>query len=172
MQITLATGLFLLATLAFSLIGRGQATPAAPPVISPTAAEAKIRSQLLHATIEGSLQVMHRDFFRKNDSKVIPSASLVDVFKSLSDEFGVQLHWLSPAETIMNVDHAARDEFQIRALNSIGEGEKHVTVVTKGKFRYIGRISLQNQCLKCHVPGRTSLEDRFSALEISMPVRE
>ena len=36
--------------------------------------------------------------------------------------------------------------------------------------QYAGKVVLGNSCLKCHVPDRTSLEDRKAALVITMPL--
>ncbi len=142
-------------------------TPGSTP---PPVAEATVRARLLHAAFSGSLQVMHRDFFRKGNGKAIPSESLRDVFKSLGDEHGVTLRWLATSETVMNRDNLATDAFGKQALQSITGGEKEFSAVENGTLRFAGAITLQNECLKCHVPDRKSLEDRFAALEISMPV--
>lgn len=138
--------------------------------VLPGVPEAKVRAQLLHAAISGSLQVMHRDFFRKGASKAIPSESLNDVFKTIAGEQGVTMRWLATDETVMNRDNLSKDEFGKQAMKSITEGEKEVVAVENGTLRFAGAITLQNECLKCHVPDRKSLEDRFAALEISMPV--
>lgn len=137
----------------------------------PTATEARARAQLLHAVIHGSLRIMHRDFFHKGDSKAIPSESLKDVFNAMEEEWHVTIRWLASDETVMNVDNKAKDDFQRKALLAVKGGEKEMTAVENGTFRFAGVIPLQNQCLKCHSPDRTSLEDRFAALEISMRIR-
>ena len=143
---------------------------AEPPAL-PTVSEALVRAQLLHATIDGTLRIMHRDFFRKGDNKAIPSESLKDVFKALAANQGVTVRWLASAQTIMNVDNKAKDEFEVAALKTITAGGKEVTAVENGTFRFVGPIVLENRCLKCHVNDRTSLEDRFAGLEISLPVQ-
>ena len=138
----------------------------------PTREEAHVRAQLLHAALHGSLHVMHRDFFRRDGSKAIPSASLNDVFKAIGGEWHITLRWLASQETAMSLDNEASDEFQRRALKAISAGEKEVTSVENGLFRYAGAIPLQNECLKCHVPNRTTLEVRFAALEVTMALRK
>lgn len=157
------------------LQARGDEKPSSvriePAAALPTAAEARARAQLLHAAIHGSLRIMHRDFFRKGDSKAIPSESLKDVFKVMEEEWHVTIRWLASDETVMNVDNKAKDDFQRKALVAVKGGEKEMTAVEKETFRFAGVIPLQNQCLKCHSPDRTSLEDRFAALEISMRIR-
>ena len=137
----------------------------------PTVEEATERARLLHAAFNGTLRIMHRDFFRKGDSKAIPSESLRDVFKTMAEENGVSIRWLASEETIMNVDNKARDAFDAEALKAVMSGGKEYSAVEKDTLRYAGVIVLQNQCLKCHVADRKSLEDRFAALEISLPVR-
>ncbi len=138
---------------------------------APTTAEARSRARLLHTTLHGTLSVMHRDFFRKGDSRAIPSASLKDVFKQIAEEHGVTVRWLATEETVMNVDNLATDPWQQEALRAIQEGKDSAETTENGRYRFAGAIPLQNQCLKCHVATRTSLEDRFAALEISLPLR-
>lgn len=163
--------LILPAALALASLGvPGADSPAAPAAALPTVEEATARARLLHAAFDGVLRVMHRDFFRKGDNKAIPSESLKDVFKTMAEENGVTLRWLASDETIMNVDNKAQDEFDEKALKTVKSGGKEFSAVEKDTLRYAGVIVLQNQCLKCHVPERKTLEDRFSALEISMPV--
>jgi hypothetical protein len=136
----------------------------------PSVEEATARARLLHAAFDGVLRVMHRDFFRKGDNKAIPSESLQDVFKTMAEENGVTLRWLASEETIMNVDHKAQDAFDEAALKAVKSGQSEHNAVEKDTLRYAGVIVLENQCLKCHVPERKTLENRFAALEILMPV--
>ncbi|MES2709719.1 MAG: DUF3365 domain-containing protein [Verrucomicrobiota bacterium] len=142
-----------------------------PAGVLPALEEAKTRARLLHASLSGALSVMHRDFFRKNESRAIPSESLEDVFKVMEKDWGLSLRWLAGDATVMNVDHKATDAFQKAALLKITAGEPEVITVEKGRMRFAGAIVLQNECLKCHVQERASLEDRFAALEISMPIQ-
>jgi Protein of unknown function (DUF3365) len=148
-----------------------QAQVRAVPEDLPTPPEALARARLLHSAFDGALRVMHRDFFRKGDSKAIPSESLKDVFKAMEESHGVTIRWLATAATAMNVENKAKDDFESEALKTITKGGKEVSKISQGTLRYVGSISLQNQCLKCHASDRTSLEDRFAALEISLPVR-
>lgn len=146
---------------------------AAPAAVKPlpSPAEARVRAQLVHASIDGALRVMHRDFFRKGESKAIPSDSLRDVFKNLSADWGLSVRWLASDDTVQNKENRAVDGFGERALKAITGGEKEFSEVEGGQLRFAGVIVLQNQCLKCHVPNRKSLEERFAALEVSMPVQ-
>ena len=154
---------------------------AAPPVVeraeaagevpAPTVAEARARARLLHEAIHGALQVMHRDFFDADELHSLPSESLEDVFRELGRSFGVQVSWLAVNAKVMNVDHKPQDEFEEKAVEAIEAGKAEFDLVIAGNYRHAGMIRLGNSCLKCHVPNRTSLEDRAAALVISMPVR-
>lgn len=156
---------------AFLLCVAGFHAQVPTPEPLPTPTEAKARAKLLHGAFDGTLRIMHRDFFHKGDSKAIPSESLKDVFKAMAEDQGVVIRWLGTEATIMNVENKAKDAFEEQALKAITGGEKEFSAVEKGTLRYAGAIVLQNQCLKCHVSNRTSLEDRFAALEISIPVQ-
>lgn len=142
----------------------------APP--PPAAGEAEARARLLHAVVSGALRVMLRDFFRRNETRAIPSESLRDVFKAMADDHGVTLRWLASSETIMNEDNKARDAFDEAALRALSGGAASHREVGGGRLRWAGPIVLRNECLKCHVSGRSSLEDRHAALVIEMPVRK
>lgn len=133
--------------------------------------EARIRSQLLHEMIHGALQVMHRDFFDEDESSTIPSRSLEDVFSEMEDRWQVEMHWLTVNAEPMNVDHDPRDEFEKQAVKALSAGETEFAAVEGDRFRFVGTIRLGSQCLKCHVPNRTSLEDRAAGLVITMPIK-
>ncbi|MDB6136195.1 MAG: hypothetical protein JWM59_4438 [Verrucomicrobiales bacterium] len=109
----------------------------APPALE----EAQTRARLLHSSLGGTLEVMHRDFFRKNGSRAIPSSSLEDVFRKMEQEWGITLRWLASKATIMNADHTARDEFQKAALLKITKGEKEVMGVENGTLRFADPLS-------------------------------
>jgi hypothetical protein len=161
------------------LPGSGEAQPPVPPgpdaVIPPAESaellEARVRSQLLHETIHGSLQVMHRDFFREGDRLRIPSSSMEDVFKELERSWNVRVSWMAVNAKAMNIDHLPDGPFEIRAATAIGKGEEMAEEVVEGRYRYAGAISLANECLKCHVPDRQNLETKKAAVLISMPLK-
>ncbi len=134
------------------------------------AKEARVRARLLHETIHGALQVMHRDFFKEEDRGKIPSASLEDVFSELQKTWNVKVAWLAVNAKAMSVDHKPSNPFEKDAARSIAAGAESHEVVEGGTYRYAGAITLGNSCLKCHVPGRTSLENRKAAVLISMPL--
>jgi len=89
---------------------RGADDQPAPPaaVVPATVQEARTRARMLHETIHGALQVMHRDFFDPTQRLSIPSRSLEDVFKELERLWQVNVHWLAVNAEPMNVDHKPR----------------------------------------------------------------
>lgn len=132
--------------------------------------EARARAMLLHESMRGTLQVVHRDFFDEDNAHAIPSASLEDVFEALAESYGVRLKWLIVETDIVNVDHQAEDEFEKAAVVALKSGKPTHEAVEQTGYRFAGRIRLASQCLKCHVKHRTSTEDRSAGLLISMPL--
>jgi len=155
-----------LVLLASPLLAQSGTTP--PPL--PDVDEARGRARLLHETLHGALQIMHRDFFRPEDKTPIPSAALEDVFKVMAETWKVELHWLGVNARVMDAEHEARDDFEKDAVKVLATGAAEHEAVEADRYRFAGSIQLHNACLKCHVPNRTSLEDRFAGLVISMPV--
>lgn len=136
------------------------------------AEEARGRARWMHEALHGALQVMHRDFFGDGEEGLsLPSQSLEDVFLQMAAAWGVELRWLGVNAT-KDVDHNPQDNFEKDAAKAIAAGELEYYAVERGKFRYVGMIRLQNECLKCHVPRRTSLEDRFAGLALIMPMKK
>ncbi len=142
----------------------------------PTVDEARDRARILHETIHGVLQVVHRDFFDEDAVHTLPSQSLEDVFLELERSFGVSIRWISVNAKPMNVDHEPRDNFEKRAAKALSTGKPEYESYEVGNekepglYRHAGKIRLASQCLKCHVPNRTSTEDRLAGLTISMKV--
>ena len=135
-------------------------------------AEARLRSRLLHEAIHGSLQVMHRDFFRDGDDRQpIPSESLEDVFSELEETWQVKVRWLAVNAKVMNARNRPKSDFDGLAVKAITDGGEMYEASADGVYQYAGKINLGNQCLKCHAPDRTSLEDRKAAVVISMPLK-
>jgi hypothetical protein len=137
-----------------------------------TVTEARDRARLLHETVHGSLQVMHRDFFRKDKGLAIPSQSLQDVFVELNRSFNVQLQWLAVDTEAMNVDHTPREKFEQDAVAQLKAGAKEFEAVDENNFRYVGPVRLSSACLSCHVPRRTDNTDRMAALMITIPLAQ
>lgn len=150
----------------------GDATKSpAPPARSISTAEAQSRARLLNETIHGALQVMHRDFFGADEDLNLPSQSLKDVFKELERQFQVRVSWLGVNAT-KSADHEPKDAFERQAAKALLKGEPEYSAVEDGIYRHVGAIKIQNECLKCHVPFRTTLEDRVAGLAISIPLAE
>lgn len=135
-----------------------------------TEAEARGRARLLNETIHGALQVMHRDFFGGDEDLNLPSQSLKDVFKELERQFNVQVRWLGVNAT-KSADHNPRDEFERQAAKALIKGDREYAAIEGDLYRHVGVIKIQNECLKCHVPFRTTLEDRVAGLAISVPMK-
>lgn len=132
--------------------------------------EARARARLLHESIHGTLQIVHRDFFMEDESHSIPSASLEDMFAELSKSYQVELKWLVVETDIVNVDHQAVDDFEKAAVAALKDGQPRFEAVEDERYRFAGPIRLASQCLKCHVQHRTSTADRTAGLLISMPL--
>ncbi|WP_233198907.1 MULTISPECIES: DUF3365 domain-containing protein [Pirellulaceae] len=147
-------------------------TYAAEPKLSPATsqAEARARAMLLHETIHGTLQVVHRDFFIEDESRVIPSASMEDVFDALQETYNVRLKWLVVETDVVNVDHQAEDAFEKAAVKALADRKPYFDAVEKETYRFAGPIRLASQCLKCHVRNRKDTADRTAGLLISMPL--
>lgn len=146
-------------------------TAAAGASLPGTVEEARGRAKLLHEVVHGSLQVMHRDFFDEEKSFRIPSRSLEDVFSEMERTHQVKMRWIVVNAKAMSVDNKPEDEFEKTAAKAIAAGKVEYEAVEDGTYRYMGMIRLSSQCLKCHVPDRKSLEDRFAGVVISMPVK-
>ncbi len=150
----------------------GHAEPAEPPTIEPPAslAEARARAMLLHETMHGTLQVVHRDFFLEDESRLIPSASLEDVFHSLEETYDVRLKWLVVETDEVNVDHQAETPFEKEAVKALAQRKPYWDSIENDRYQFAGPIRLASQCLKCHVRNRKDTKDRTAGLVISMPV--
>lgn len=136
--------------------------------------EALGRARWLHEAMHGALQVMHRDFFGDGDdgaggSLTLPSQSLEDVFKEMTRSWKVEVRWLGVNAT-KDVDHEPADEFERAAAKALKGGDEEYSAVEQDQFRFVGAITLHNQCLKCHVPNRTTLEERVAGLALSFPM--
>lgn len=147
--------------------------PATAPEIAPATnlAEARARAMLLHESFHGALLAVHRDFFDDDNPGVLPSQSLSDVFEELGKTSGVEIRWLTGNADEVNPDHQPRGDFETAAIERLRNGATMHDSLIDGELHFVGRIRLASQCLKCHVKSRRTLEDRFSALRISVPIR-
>jgi hypothetical protein len=88
----------------------------------------------------------------------------------MAKSWSVEIRWLGVNAT-KGIDHKPKDRFEVKAAAALESGEKEFEQIEAGHYRYVGMIRLQNECLKCHVPDRTTLEDRVAGLSISFPLR-
>lgn len=158
----------LLSTHAVELPPKVQTSIIPPPT---TVAEARARAHLLHETIRGTLQVVHRDFFEADGSSPIPSASLTEVFDEMFRSYDIKIKWLIVHTDVMNVDHRPQDEFEKQAAKQLAKGKPQFDSVENNRYRFAGPIRLGSQCLKCHVKERRDNKDRTAGLLISMPLK-
>ncbi|MBL8854711.1 MAG: DUF3365 domain-containing protein [Planctomycetaceae bacterium] len=133
--------------------------------------EARQRARILHEVFHGTLQVIHRDYFREDNGLKIPSRSLEDVFAQLAENHGVQARWIAVDLKAMSIHNEPTTEFELDAVKAIKAGNAEYEAVVDGRFHFAGRIRLSSQCLSCHASRRTSNDDRSAGLIISMPLK-
>lgn len=144
----------------------------APASIAPISEdEARVRAQILHETLHGSLQVMHRDFFREDEDKNIPSRSLEDVFRELKRHHGISIRWIAVDLEAMNIDNKPKTDFEKEAVRVLKSGKPEYESVIGNEFHYAGKIRLSATCLSCHASQRSSNDDRAAGLIISFPLK-
>jgi hypothetical protein len=141
--------------------------PAAAPPIS----ELRTRAELLHETLHATLQTVHHRYYREDEGLLIPAAALKVVFEELETKRNVKLRWLAVDAAAMNRDHEAKDDFEREAVKALKRGEPAYESVRDGIYRRAAAVRLSNECLKCHVPNRTSTADRMAGLVVEFPLR-
>lgn len=135
-----------------------------------TIEEARARARWMHELVHGALQVMHRDFFDEDAvERSLPSQSLDDVFAEMARSHAVEIRWLG-GNANKGKDHLPKDAFEEKAVAALISGKPEFEALEGGRYRFVGPIRMQNQCLKCHVRDRKSLEDRVAGLAISFPM--
>lgn len=153
-------------------LGAPAETAGADADLPASASEARARARLLHETIHGTLQVVHRDFFHAEESRDIPSKSLEEVFQELERGYHVKLRWLAVNAMPMNVEHQAKNQFETDAVKALESGKREFEAIDADSYQYAGTIRLSAICLKCHLPLRKSNDDRTAALVIKMPWKQ
>lgn len=136
-----------------------------------TIAEARHRARLLHETIHGSLQIIHRDFFQEENRSRIPSRSLEEVFSEIANRYGVQLRWIAVDLKAMSVANEPQTPFEIEAARALKSGEEEFETSSEQEYRFAGRIRLSATCLSCHASQRSSNDERTAGLVITMPLK-
>ena len=132
--------------------------------------EARARARLLHEAFHATLQFVHDEYYRPDQRLELPANTLERVFGELERSQKVRLRWLAVNAQAMNVEHAARDDFEKAAVASLITGKNEFDRLEKGTYRYAGAITLTSACLKCHLPARSDNRDRAAALVISIPL--
>lgn len=171
--LSIATGLTLAA------LGVG-ATPPGPSSDKPSAEmaassrpsvdEARGRARLLNETIQGMLRVVHHEYYREDEKLPIPARTFKKVFRELADKQKVEIRWLAVTGQAMNQDHLPQNDFEKQAVKAIASGAEEYELAENGVYRHAGVITLTAECLKCHVPNRTNLNNRAAGLVIAMPI--
>lgn len=153
---------------AFLLVASGDEVKS--PDLPRSVEDARGRARWMHEIIHGALQVMHRDFFDEDAvERSLPSQSLDDVFAEMARSHSVGIRWLGGNAT-KGKDHLPRDRFEEEAVAALIAGAPEHESLERGVYRFVGAIKMQNQCLKCHVRDRQTLEDRVGGLAISIPL--
>ncbi|MCC7423466.1 MAG: DUF3365 domain-containing protein [Planctomycetaceae bacterium] len=134
--------------------------------------EARGRARLLHESLHSTLQYVHREYYREDEGLKIPAVTLKGVFRDLEAAHKVKIRWLAVNARAMSVDHEPSDDFHKEAIKAIGAGRESFETIEKDVFRYAGAIVLHAECLKCHLPARTSNKPRSAAIVISMPLQQ
>lgn len=164
-----------------SLLATTPALRAVPPATSPTesssavphlpsADEARQQADVLHEALHAALQVVHHEYYREDEGLSIPAATLKKVFRELEARKRIKLRWLAVDAKAMNADHLPRDAFEREAVAALASGKKSHEVVGAGVYRHAGPITLTSECLKCHLPNRTSNQDRVAGLVVEIPI--
>lgn len=133
---------------------------------------ARVRAHLLHETLHGALQVMHRDFFKAGQSLKIPSHSLEDVFLELQNTHGVQLRWIAVNTKAMSIDNKPESEFELAAVEQLKKGKPTYERLDADRYQFAGAIRLSASCLACHLSGRRDNNDRLAGLVITIPAEQ
>jgi hypothetical protein len=135
-------------------------------------AAARQQAEVLHETLHATLQIVHHQYYREDEGLAIPAATLRKVFDEVARRRKVEIRWLAVNAEAMNIEHSPRDAFERDAVAALAAGKEAHETVADGIYRRAGAITLTSDCLKCHLPNRTSTEDRAAGLLISIPVEE
>ncbi len=137
----------------------------------PSEAEARGRAELLHESLHATLQAIHHRYFHEDEGIVIPAVTLKSVFRELARHRKVEVRWLAVNAQAMNVDHEPRDAFEKEAVKALAAGADSFESCQDGVYRRVGSITLHSECLKCHLPNRSSNDERLAGLLIAIPIK-
>jgi hypothetical protein len=144
-----------------------------PAYQRPTVPQARSRAKLLHDVYTDTLDVIHRDYFRKGgDRKVVPSRALETIFQWQKYRTKIEARWLAVNANVMHTDHEPQDDFEKAAVRALASGQQEYELATEGRYRRAVAVPLNDSCLKCHLVQRSGKpRPRVAALVISMPVK-
>ncbi len=146
--------------------------PSVPPPAGPAGsrAEAHDRAVLLHELTHETLLAMHVHYYREDERLLLPATTMRGVFDRWGLRQKVRIRWLAVDAEPMNIEHRPKTDFEHAAVKALKSGERYYEELASGQYSYAGPIRLTSECLKCHVPNRTSLRDRLAGIVIEMPV--
>lgn len=134
-------------------------------------AEARRQAELLHETFHATLQAIHQTYYRNDQGMTVPAVSMKSVFRELEERRKLEIRWLAINAQAMNIEHQPKTEFEKEAAKAIAKGDEQFEVIEGNVYRHVGAITLQSECLKCHLPNRTSNKSRLAGLVISIPLQ-
>lgn len=143
-----------------------------PPEKPPSKAESRGRAEILHDLIEHTLLDVHKHYYREDEGLLLPATTLRGTFEKFGERRNIRIRWLAVDAEPMNIDHRPQDDFEHAAVEALKTGQPVYDEALDGQYRYAGTIRLTAECLKCHVPNRTSTKDRLAGIVISMPFVE
>lgn len=135
----------------------------------PARAESRERAEMLHEIVNHTLLAVHDNYYREDEGIIIPATTLRRVFDRFKEGRNIELRWLAVDAEPMNVEHTPRTDFEREAVKVLKSGQAAYDEFTADQYRYAGPIRLTSDCLKCHVPNRTSTRTRLAALVVTMP---
>ncbi|MBI5761527.1 MAG: DUF3365 domain-containing protein [Planctomycetales bacterium] len=136
-------------------------------------AAARERAKLMHDIYDSTLDVMHRRFFRREQS-VLPARAMEDIFAEMASKTSTQARWISVNTKAMSIHHEPETEFEKQAAKVIAAGKADFELVEKGYYQRVGRISLGGGCVGCHTDqfASPSTSPKFAGLVIRIPVND
>ncbi len=136
----------------------------------PSITEARQRAEILHDLLHHLLHDVHRNYYREDEGLLLPAATFHEVFDGFSKRNDIRIRWISVEVEPMNLDHRPANDFERDAVKALLKGQPAFDQTTDSEYKYAGPIRLTAECLKCHVPNRTSTRDRLAGIVITMPV--
>lgn len=130
--------------------------------------EARMTVEMLDDAYQTVLQEVHHTYPTK-PGRPVAATVVRDLQKTMTDKGWPKSHFLAVNAIIMNPDHKARDEFEVRAVKAIGRGDQRYESVENGQLRVATAVSLGGDCFSCHwtPPGRSSR----AAISFAIPLK-